>query len=346
MSKIVTFGEIMVRLGAPYPLRLSQCHQLDLSFAGAEANVAVSLANYGLNVDYITRLPLNPIADKCLSELQSMGVNINNVLRGGERMGLMYLEPGSNFRPSHVYYDRTNSALANIKPGMVDWKSIFKDAKWFHWTGITPALSQSATDTLYEAITEASSMGLTISCDINYRENLWKYGKNASEIMPSLVEHSDIILGNEVDCEKVFGIKPNGFNVSKTNGVINQDIFKSVCSQMMKRFPKCKNMAITLRGAINSNHNSWCGVLFDGNRLFCSKKYNITDIVDRVGGGDSFMGGLIYGLITYTNDCQKALEFAVAASALKHTIFGDFNRVNIGEIETLMNGDLSGRIKR
>lgn len=344
--KIVTFGEIMVRLGAPSPLRLSQCNQLDLSFAGAEANVAVSLANYGKDVDYITRLPNNPIADKCLSDLRAMKVNTNNVLRGGDRMGLMYLEPGSNFRPSHVYYDRAYSALSEMQPGMADWNTIFKDANWFHWTGITPALSQSAADTLKEAISVAKSKGITVSCDINYRGNLWKYGKAATEVMPDLVSMSDIILGNEEDCDKVFGIKPKGFDVEKTNGEINPLIFESVCSQMMQKFSNCKKMVVTLRGAINANHNTWSGVLFDGKSLLKSKQYDITNIVDRVGGGDSFMGGLIYGLLTYPSDDQMALEFAVAASALKHTIFGDFNRVSADEVMALVEGNTSGRVKR
>lgn len=336
----------MVRLGAPSPLRLSQCNQLDLSFAGAEANVAVSLANYGMDVEYITRLPNNPIADKCLSDLRTMKVNTDHVLRGGDRMGLMYLEPGSNFRPSHVYYDRAYSALSEMQPGMADWNTIFKNANWFHWTGITPALSQSAADTLKEAISVAKSKGITVFCDINYRGNLWKYGKAATEVMPELVSMSDIILGNEEDCEKVFGIKPKGFDVEKTNGEINPLIFESVCTQMMQKFPNCKKMVVTLRGAINANHNTWRGVLFDGKKLLQSKQYDITNIVDRVGGGDSFMGGLIYGLLKYTADDQKALEFAVAASALKHTIFGDFNRVSVDEVKALMEGNTSGRVKR
>ena len=346
MKKVVTFGEIMLRLGAPDYLRLTQCNQLDMSFAGAEANVAVSLANYGIKTQYITRLPQNPIATKCLMELRSHKVNVDNVLLGGNRIGILFLETGSVYRPSCVYYDRTNSSFAEIQPEMIDWKEIFKDAQWFHWTGITPALSQSATDTLKEAIHIANEMGITVSCDINYRGNLWKYGKEASEIMPELVARCDIILGNEEDCEKVFGIKPENFDADKTEGNIDSSIFKSVCSQMMNKFPKCKKMVVTLRGAINANHNTWSGVMFDGNQLYQSKQYNITHIVDRVGGGDSFMGALIYGLITYENDAQKALEFAVAASCLKHTIKGDYNLVSINEIEALISGSISGRVKR
>ena len=346
MKSVVTFGEIMLRLGTPDYLRLVQCNQLDMSFAGAEANVAVSLANYGINTQYITRLPNNPIAEKCIMDLRAHKVGVDGVLRGGNRIGILYLETGSVYRSSNVYYDRANSSLAEIKPGMINWREIFKNAQWFHWTGITPALSQSAADTLKEAITIANEMNITVSCDINYRGNLWQYGKNASEIMPELVAGSDIILGNEEDCEKVFGIKPENFDVEKTNGAIDSSIFHSVCSQMMTKFPKCRKMVVTLRGAINANHNTWSGVLYDGKNLYQSPQYNITHIVDRVGGGDSFMGALIYGLITYPNDDQHALNFAVAASCLKHTIKGDFNLVSIKEVEALMNGNTSGRVKR
>lgn len=346
MKNVVTFGEIMLRLGAPDYLRLVQCNQLDMSFAGAEANVAVSLANYGINTQYITRLPNNPIADKCIMDLRAHKVGVDGVLRGGNRIGILYLETGSVYRSSNVYYDRSYSSFAEIEPGMINWGEIFKDAQWFHWTGITPALSQSAADTLKEAIAIANEMNITVSCDINYRGNLWQYGKKASEIMPELVAGSDIILGNEEDCEKVFGIKPENFDVEKTNGAIDSSMFLSVCSQMMDKFPKCKKMLVTLRGAINANHNTWSGVLYDGKNLFQSPQYDITDIVDRVGGGDSFMGALIYGLITYPNDDQHALNFAVAASCLKHTIKGDFNLVSIKEVKALMNGNISGRVKR
>lgn len=346
MKSVVTFGEIMLRLGAPDYLRLTQCNQLDMSFAGAEANVAVSLANYGINTQYITRLPNNPIAEKCIMDLRAHKVGVDRVIRGGNRIGILYLETGSVYRSSNVYYDRANSSLAEVEPGMINWREIFKDAQWFHWTGITPALSQSAANTLKEAISIANEMNIIVSCDINYRGNLWQYGKKASEIMSELVAGSDIILGNEEDCEKVFGIKPENFDVEKTNGAIDSSIFQSVCSQMMDKFPKCKKMLVTLRGAINANHNTWSGVLYDGKNLFQSPQYDITDIVDRVGGGDSFMGALIYGLITYPNDDQHALNFAVAASCLKHTIKGDFNLVSIKEVEALMNGNISGRVKR
>ena len=345
MAKVVTFGEIMVRLGAPGYLKLIQANQFDVSYAGAEANVAVSLANYGIETDYITCLPDNPIAERCIMDLRGHKVGVDNIQRTGKRMGILYLETGSNARPSKVYYDRENSSIATVVPGSIDWKEILKDATWFHWTGITPALSINAAAECQKAIKIANELGVTVSCDINYRSNLWKYGKMASEVMPEMVEGSDIILANEEDCEKVFGIKPKDFDAAKTNGTVDQSSFLSVCQQMMEHFPKCKKMVVTLRGAINANHNTWGGVLFNGKELIESRRYDITDIVDRVGGGDSFMGGIIFGLLYYKDD-KQALEFATAASCLKHTIKGDYNWSSIQEVESLMNGDISGRVKR
>ena len=345
MAKVVTFGEIMVRLGAPGYLKLIQANQFDVSYAGAEANVAVSLANYGIDTDYITCLPDNPIAERCIMDLRGHKVGVVHIQRTGKRMGILYLETGSNARPSKVYYDREDSSIATVAPGSIDWKDILKDATWFHWTGITPALSANAAAECLKAIKTANELGVTVSCDINYRGNLWKYGKTAAEVMPEMVEGSDIILGNEEDCEKVFDIKPKDFDAAKTNGNIDQSSFLSVCQQMTERFPRCKKMVVTLRGAINANHNTWGGVLYNGKELIESRRYDITDIVDRVGGGDSFMGGLIFGLLHYQDD-RKALEFATAASCLKHTLKGDYNWVTIQEVENLMSGDSSGRVKR
>ncbi len=345
MAKIVTFGEIMVRLGAPDYLRLIQTNKFDVSYAGAEANVAVSLANYGMDVDYITCLPENPIAERCIIDLRGLKVGVDNIQRSGKRIGILYLETGSNARPSKVYYDRENSSIATVEKGSLDWDSILKNADWFHWTGITPALSENAASECLKAIQTANRFGITVSCDINYRGNLWKYGKTASEVLPQMVACSDIILGNEEDCEKVFGINPKNFDASTTGGLIDQSAFKSVCQQMMELFPRCKKMVVTLRGAINANHNTWGGVLYNGKELIESHRYDITNIVDRVGGGDSFMGGLIYGLLCYQDD-RKALEFATAASCLKHTLKGDYNWVSIQEVENLMYGDASGRVKR
>ena len=344
-KKIVTFGEIMLRFATPGYLRFSQANELTATFGGGEANVAVSLANYGMDTDYITRLPKNDIAQACIQDLRGRGVGTDHILFGGERMGIYFLETGAVARASKVIYDRSHSSIAEIQPGMVDWETVLEGADWFHWTGITPAISQGAADVCLEAIRTANRLGITVSCDLNYRKNLWKYGKSASEVMPELVDGCDLILGNEEDADKVFGIKPEGFDVTATQGKVDAQKFESVCRQLMARFPRAKKVVITLRGAINANHNTWGGVLFDGNRLYQSPRYDITHIVDRVGGGDSFMGGLIYGLLTYADD-QQALNFASAASCLKHTIYGDYNQVSVQEVETLMQGDASGRVSR
>jgi 2-dehydro-3-deoxygluconokinase len=345
-KKAVTFGEIMLRLATPGYLRFSQANEYGATFGGGEANVAVSLANYGIEADFVTRLPKNDIAEACIMNLRSHNVCTNNIIRGGDRLGIYFLETGAVSRASKVVYDRAGSSIATVEQGMINWKQVFEGAQWFHWTGITPALSQGAADACLEAIRTANEMGITVSCDLNYRKNLWKYGKTAAEAMPALVEGCDVILGNEEDCEKVFGIKPEGFDVTSTGGEVNASEFESVCTQMMRKFPRCTKMIVTLRGAINANHNTWGGVLYSNGTLKQSKRYDITHIVDRVGGGDSFMGGLIYGLITYPADDQKALDFAVAASCLKHTIYGDFNLVTVAEVENLMKGDGSGRVSR
>ena len=332
MAKVVTFGEVMLRLSTPGFLRFAQARQFDATFGGGEANVAVSLANYGVDAHFVTRMPRNDIADMCLAELRGLGVNLDGVVYGGDRVGIYYLETGAVARGSKVVYDRANSAIAEIKPGMVDWHKVLQGADWFHWTGITPALSQGAADACLEAIKVANELGVKVSCDLNYRKKLWKYGKSASEVMPALVAGCDLILGNEEDAEK-------------TGGEIDQSRFENVCRQLMAMFPRCKKVAVTLRGSINANHNTWGGVLYDGKTLWQSRRYDITHIVDRVGGGDSFMGGLLYGLLAYDTD-QQAIEFAAAASALKHTIIGDYNRVTVAEVESLMNGGGSGRVSR
>ena len=344
-KKVVTFGEIMLRLATPDNLRFAQSTTLSATYGGGEANVAVSLANYGVETDFITRLPENDIATACVGELRKWGVGTSNIVYGGERLGIYFLETGAIARPSKVVYDRAHSSISTIERGMVDWERVFEGADWFHFTGITPAISASAAEVCLEACQVANRMGVTVSCDLNYRKNLWKYGKTASEVMPALVECCDVILGNEEDAEKVFGIKPEGFDVAATEGKVEQSAFESVCRQIMARFPRAKKVIITLRGSINANHNTWGGVLFNGQTLYSSPRYDLTHIVDRVGGGDSFMGGLIYGLREYKDD-ERALRFAVAASALKHTIYGDFNLVTVAEVENLMRGDGSGRVAR
>lgn len=343
-KKVVTFGEIMLRLATPGHLRFSQSSEMTATFGGGEANVAVSLANFGIPVDYVTRLPENDIGRACLMDLRKHGVGINNIIWGGQRLGIYFLETGAVSRGSKVIYDRANSSISEIEPGMIDWDKVFENASWFHWTGITPAISKNAADVCLEAVKKANNSGITVSCDLNYRKNLWNYGKKAGDVMPRLVEGTDIILGNEEDAEKVLGIKPEGVNV--TSGHVEGAAYESVSRQIMQRFPRCKKVITTLRGSVNANHNSWSGVLWDGKKLFEAPTYQITHIVDRVGGGDSFMGGLIYGLLTYAGDDQKALNFAVAASCLKHTIYGDFNEVTVDEVEKLMGGDASGRVAR
>jgi 2-dehydro-3-deoxygluconokinase len=343
MDKIVTFGEIMLRLAPPDHLRFIQAQSFDVIYGGGEANVAVSVANYGLPVEYVTRLPKNDIGDACLNFIRQYGVGTGHIVRGGERLGIYFLEHGAVQRGSKVVYDRANSALATIKSGMIDWEAAFTGANWFHWTGITPAISEGAAAVCLEAVKKAKDMGLTVSCDLNYRSKLWKWGKKAGEVMEELVRHTDVAIGNEEDADKVFGIHAPEVDVTKGN--VEADAYVSVCTQLNERFPNLKTIAITLRGSLSASHNTWGGILWDGGDVYVSPVYDITHIVDRVGGGDSFMGGLIYGLLSYESK-QDALNFAVAASCLKHTVMGDFNLVTVDEVEKMMGGDVSGRVSR
>jgi 2-dehydro-3-deoxygluconokinase len=343
-QKVITFGEIMLRLSPPGNLRFSQTASFDAVFGGGEANVAVSLANFGIPVDFVSHIPNNDIGNACIMTLKKYGVGTNYILRGGERFGIYFLEKGSVSRSSKVIYDRAYSAFSEIKTRMIDWDIVFKDATWFHWTGITPAVSQGAAEVCLEALKKANEMKITVSCDLNYRKNLWKYGKTSKEIMPQLVEKCDIVLGNEEDAEMALGIKLEGVDVKSGN--LERDSYLSVSKKIMQKFPKVKKVITTLRGSISADHNTWSGVLYNGKDFFEAPVYNITHIVDRVGGGDAFMGGLIYGFLTFKNDDQKALNFAAAASCLKHTIYGDFNLVTVEEVEKLMSGDLSGRVSR
>lgn len=345
MKKVVTFGEIMLRLTPPGWKRFSQASSFEVIYGGGESNVAVSLANYGVPVSFVSRIPETDIGECAIMELRKRGVNTQHIVRGGERLGIYFLEIGAVSRGSKVVYDRAHSGMATIEKGMVDWETVFKDADWFHWTGITPALSQGAADACLEAIQTANKMGVTVSTDLNYRKKLWKYGKQPGDIMPDLVAGCDIILGNEEDAEKHFGLHPENVDVTQGHSV-DAKSYLSVLKQLMEMFPRAKKVITTLRGSISASHNSWSGVLYDGKTLFEAPTYQITHIVDRVGGGDSFMAGLIYGLLTYPEDDQKALNFAVAASCLKHTIYGDANLSTITEVEKLMSGDASGRVSR
>lgn len=346
MKKVVTFGEIMLRLTPQEFLRFSQANSFDVVYGGGESNVTVSLANYGVPVDFVTRLPKNDIGECALMEMRKRGVGTRKIVFGGDRLGIYFLETGAVSRGSKVVYDRAHSAIAEIEKGMIDWNTVFEAVEWFHWTGITPAISQGAADVCLEAVKVASRLGITISTDLNYRAKLWNYGGDREAIMTELTSYCDIILGNEEDAEKHFGIKPEGLDITTQGDHVNAQAFLSVCKQMTKKFPRAKKVITTLRGSISASHNTWAGVLYDGKTMFKSSEYQITDIVDRVGGGDSFMGGLIYGLLKYPKDDQNALDFAVAASCLKHTIKGDANLVTVLEVEKLMGGDASGRVAR
>ena len=344
MPKIVTFGEIMMRLAPPGFQRFIQARSFEVSYAGGEANVAVSLANFGETAEFVSRLPKNELGEACRAFLRNYGVQTDHMAWGGDRLGIYFLETGAAQRASKVVYDRAGSSIASVKPGMIDWKAVFAGADWFHWTGITPAISEGAALACAEAIQVARQLGLTVSCDMNYRAKLWKWGKPAGEVMSELVAGCDVAIGNEEDAEKVFGIKAAETDV--TSGKVEADKYLQVCQALNARFPNLKTIAITLRGSISASHNTWSGVLWKEGGFYTAPTYDILPIVDRVGGGDSFMGGLIYGLRKYTADPGQALRFAVAASCLKHSIPGDFNLVSIAEVEALMGGDASGRVSR
>jgi len=344
MMCVVTFGEIMLRLSPPGQLRFSQASSFDVIYGGGESNVAVSLAHFGIPVDYVTRLPNNDIGNACLNFIRQHGVGTDHVARGGDRLGIYFLENGAVQRGSKVIYDRAGSALATIQPGMIDWDSVFEGASWFHWTGITPAISQGAAAVCLEAVKAAKARGLTISSDLNYRSKLWKWGKSAGEVMAELVAYCDMAIGNEEDAAKVFGIQAPDTDV--TSGKLDAGKYRLVCEGLNQRFPNLHTIAITLRGSLSASHNTWSGVLWHQGQMFNGPNYDITHIVDRVGGGDSFVAGLIYGSLVFGEDRQKTLNFALAASALKHTIFGDFNLVSVSEVEKLLGGDASGRVSR
>lgn len=342
--RVVTFGEIMLRLSPPGNLRFTQTNSLDLQFGGGESNVAVSLAQFGMPAIFVTRLPENDLGDACLNFVRQFGVETRYIVRGGNRIGIYFLEHGAVQRGSQVIYDRAGSAFAEIKPGMVDWDVVFDGANWFHWTGITPAISQGAAESCLEAIQAARRNGLTVSVDLNYRAKLWKWGKEAGDVMEEMVSLCHVAIGNEEDAEKVFGIHAEGVDV--TAGHVAGESYREVCQKLAGRFPALHTIAVTLRGSKSASHNTWSAVLWKDGGFYVGPQYDITHIVDRVGGGDSFVGGLVYGLNTYPQEPQIALDFAVAASALKHTIFGDFNLVTCDEVIKLMGGDASGRVSR
>ena len=342
--KVITFGEIMLRLKSPGYDRLFQSPVLEATFGGGEANVAVSLANFGMDAGFVTVLPDNAIGDSCLQQLRGFGVDTSQIVRKPGRMGIYYLETGAVQRASKVIYDRAHSAIAEAEPSDIDWEKAFGGAGWFHITGITPAISESAAQLSLAAAKEAKKLGLHVSCDLNYRKNLWKYGKTADQVMTELVKYVDTIIANEEDFQKSLLLKAESQSAVET-GELNVEQYKAIARLAMDTYPNVKRVAITLRESKSANHNDWSACLYNGKEFFLSRKYAITDIVDRVGGGDSFGAGLIYGLNTYSDE-QTALEFAVAASCLKHTINGDFNRVSVSEVEGLMKGSGSGRVQR
>lgn len=342
MKKVVTFGEIMLRLKSPGMERFFQSPSLEATFGGGEANVCVSLANYGMETAFVTALPDNDIASACVRELRGFGIDVSNIAYNNGRVGIYFLESGANQRPSKVIYDRANSAIAIAKEDEIDFVKAFNGATWFHITGITPAISESAAVLSLKAVKTAKELGLTVSCDLNYRKNLWKYGKEAKEVMRELTKYVDVIIANEEDCQKSLGIENNSH---VEGGVLDTKKYEELAKEVLKQFPDSKKIAITLRESKSATHNDWSACIYNGKEFYVSKKYEIKNIIDRVGGGDSFAAGLIYGLNNYEKD-SDALEFAVAASCLKHSILGDYNRVTVKEVTALMGGDGSGRVQR
>jgi len=341
-KRVVTLGEIMLRLKSPGHDRLLQGPLLEATFGGAESNVAVSLANYGLDAAFATALPSNPIGDAAMGELRRFGVDTGLVVRGGERVGIYFLETGANQRPSRVVYDRAHSSIATARPDAFDWDTIFGGADWFHISGITPGISASAAELSLESVREARARGVTVSCDYNYRKNLWKYGKSAPEVMRDLVKHVQVGIANEEDCQRSLGIE---LEMDVEGGELDSARYRTLADRVLDAFPNLEKQIITLRESRNADINGWSACLSDRKNFRVSRKYEITDIVDRVGSGDSFAAGLIYGLSTRDDD-QWALEFATAAGCLKHSIPGDFHRVSVTEVEQLMAGSGSGRVQR
>ena len=342
MARIITFGEIMLRLKSPALERFFQSPSLEATFGGGEANVAVSLANYGMDASFVTALPNNAIGEACRRDVRSFGVDVSNIKMTDGRMGIYFLETGSNQRPSKVVYDRAESAIAIAPIDLFDWEKIFEGADWFHISGIAPAISASAAELSLAACKAAQKCGVTVSCDLNYRKNLWKYGKEAKEVMSEIAKYIDVAIANEEDFQKSLGITASS---DVESGSLDRNVYEGIAKKAMELYPNLKRVAITLRESKSADRNDWAACIYDGKEFYVSRKYEITDIVDRVGGGDSFSGGLIYGLLTYEKQ-SDALEYAVAASCLKHTISGDYNRVTVAEVTALMKGSGSGRVER
>lgn len=342
-QKVVTFGEIMLRLAPPGFERFLQSPLFAATFGGGEANVAVALAQLGLPASYVTALPdKNPIADAIIGELRRFGVDTTGVVRGRGRVGIYYLEAGANQRPSKVVYDRENSAIALAKKGDIAWDQVFEDASWFHISGITPAISESAADLAVESVTQARTRGVTVSCDLNFRKNLWKWGKKASEVMPELVKCADVVIANEEDVQMSLGLEAS---VDVHAGSLDRGQYQQLAEKVLTAYPDLKSIAITLRESRSASHNGWSACLHDRTQFYLSKQFEITHIVDRVGAGDSFAAGLIYGLSKLPSP-QGALDFAVALSCLKHSLPGDFSRFSADEVNALLKEGGSGRVQR
>ncbi|MDR1134270.1 MAG: sugar kinase [Synergistaceae bacterium] len=342
MAKYVTFGEVMLRLSPPGFEVLFQTPRLTATFGGAEANVAVSLANYGEDVADVTAAPKNVIGDVLIKELRSFSICTKHIRRSGDRLGIYFTETGAAMRPSKVIYDRANTAIAEVKPGDFDWNAIFDGAKWFHTTGITPAIAKGTANVALEAVKRAKEKGLTVSCDLNYRKKLWKWGKTPQEIMGELARYVDVMIANEEDCQKCLGIE---MDIDVTAGKLDASKYEYLSKKVMSEYGNVKYLAVSLRESVSADWNNWSVVLASKDAFHVSKKYEIRDIVDRIGGGDSFGSGLIWGM-NHLEGLQDAVEFAAAASALKHTIHGDFNRVALDDVLNLMGGDASGRVQR
>ena len=346
MGKVVTLGEIMLRLSTPGNTRFVQSDSFDVVYGGGEANVAVSCANYGHEAYFVTKLPKHEIGQSAVNALRKYGVKTDFICRGGDRVGIYYLETGASMRPSKVIYDRAHSAIAEADPCDFDFDAIMEGADWFHWSGIAASLSQEGADACLEALQTADRLGLTISCDLNFRKKLWNYGKSASEVMLPLVQYSDVIFGAEPEYKEIFGIPPVGFKAVDTSYPLDLSGFKVFGQKVSEQAPRCQKIFLELRNTITSNHNLLAAILYSKGTLRHTGIYDIVHEVDRVGAGDAFVGGMIYGLLTYSDNDQKTLEFALAASALKNTIYGDFNQVTVEEVEELMQGNTSGRVVR
>lgn len=346
-GRVVTFGEVMLRLKAPGYERLLQTPQLEATFGGGEANVAVSLAHFGQQVRYVTALPRNPISEACLTYLKGKGVDVSHVIYAGERIGIYYYEAGANQKPSRVIYDRTHSSVMDASPTAFEWNKILEGTAWFHITGITPALSANAAENTLLAMSTARELGIKVSFDYNYRKNLWSYGKSAPEVMTNLVRYADVGIANEEDCQRTLGISIDADNWEKDigSGQIDLNKYQKLCEAVLSTYPNLKYQAITLRSSYSADRNGWAACLYDGTQFLVSKQYDISDVVDRVGTGDAFAAGLIYGMINGMPD-QETLDFAVAASCLKHSIPGDINLSTVDEVHQLLANGGSGRIKR